>query len=311
MNSALPKTRRTLSDTDLRLMRVFAEIVRHNGFSAAQDSLGMTQATISLHMRNLEERLALRLCERGRSGFFLTAEGKQVHEAVLDLFGSVEHFLTTVSDIQGELVGRLAFGTVDAMETNSTLGLDQAIGDFAKAAPKVLLDIDIAAPQALVQGLLSGRYQIVLVPAQPRAQTMQAVDVFAERQNLYCGRGSPLFEIADSGLTPELLAAQPFAGRSYMQEVPICGVDFQWRAVTAHMEGTLLMLLSGAYIGFLPSHYAEASVRAGTLRALAPERMTFDDVFQIVFSRERANRAARLLAEAILRNCEQRLKPSG
>ncbi|MGH6883792.1 MAG: FGGY family carbohydrate kinase, partial [Hypericibacter sp.] len=67
--------------------------------------------------------------------------------------------------------GRLAFGTVDAMETNSTLGLDQAIGDFAKAAPKVLLDIDIAAPQALVQGLLSGRYQVVLVPAQPRAQT--------------------------------------------------------------------------------------------------------------------------------------------
>lgn len=304
MNPSPPKSRRVLSDTDLRLLRVFAEIVRHNGFSAAQDSLGMTQATISLHMRNLEERLGLRLCERGRSGFFLTAEGKQLHEAVRDLFGSVEHFLTQVSDIQGELAGRLAFGTVDAMETNRTLGLDQAIGDFAKAAPKVLLDIDIATPQALMQGLLSGRYQIVLVPAQPRAQAMQAIDVFAERQNLYCGRGNALFSIADTELTPELLASQPFAGRSYMQEGPICGVDFPWRAVTAHMEGTLLMLLSGAYIGFLPSHYADASVRGGALRALAPDRMTYDDKFQIVFSRERANRAARLLAEAILRHCQ-------
>ncbi len=305
MSSTLPRSsRRTLSDTDLRLLRVFAEIVRHNGFSAAQDSLGMTQATISLHMRNLEERLGLRLCERGRSGFFLTAEGKQLHEAVRDLFGSIEHFLTAVSDIQGELVGRLAFGTVDAMESNRTLGLDQAIGDFAKAAPKVLLDIDIATPQALMQGLLSGRYQIVLVPAQPRAQTMQAINVFAERQNLYCGRGNSLFTVADAELTPELLANQPFAGRSYMQEAPICGVDFHWHAVTAHMEGTLLMLLSGAYIGFLPGHYAEASVRAGALRALAPDRMTYDDTFQIVFNRERANRAARLLAEAILRHCK-------
>jgi DNA-binding transcriptional LysR family regulator len=304
MNPALPRSRRTLSDTDLRLLRVFAEIVRHNGFSAAQDSLGMTQATISLHMRNLEERLGLRLCERGRSGFFLTAEGKQLHEAVRDLFGSIEHFLTAISDIQGELVGRLAFGTVDAMESNRTLGLDQAIGDFATAAPKVLLDIDIATPQALMQGLLSGRYQIVLVPAQPRAKTMQAIDVFAERQNLYCGRGNSLFTVADAALTPELLASQPFAGRSYMQEAPICGVDFHWHAVTAHMEGTLLMLLSGAYIGFLPGHYAEASVRAGALRALAPDRMTYDDNFQIVFSRERANRAARLLAEAILRHCK-------
>lgn len=305
MSSTLPRSsRRTLSDTDLRLLRVFAEIVRHNGFSAAQDSLGMTQATISLHMRNLEERLGLRLCERGRSGFFLTAEGKQLHEAVRDLFGSIEHFLTAISDIQGELVGRLAFGTVDAMESNRTLGLDQAIGDFAKAAPKVLLDIDIATPQALMQGLLSGRYQIVLVPAQPRAQTMQAINVFAERQNLYCGRGNSLFTVADAELTPELLANQPFAGRSYMQEAPICGVDFHWHAVTAHMEGTLLMLLSGAYIGFLPGHYAEASVRAGALRALAPDRMTYDDTFQIVFNRERANRAARLLAEAILRHCK-------
>jgi LysR family transcriptional regulator, transcriptional activator for bauABCD operon len=304
MNPTQPRSRRTLSDTDLRLLRVFAEIVRHNGFSAAQDSLGMTQATISLHMRNLEERLALRLCERGRSGFYLTAEGKQLHEAVRDLFGSIEHFLTAVSDIQGELAGRLAFGTVDAMESNRTLGLDEAIGDFAKAAPKVLLDIDIATPQALMQGLLSGRYQIVLVPAQPRAQTMQAIDVFAERQNLYCGRGNALFPVADADMTPELLARQPFAGRSYMQEAPICGVDFHWHAVTAHMEGTLLMLLSGAYIGFLPSHYAEASVRAGTLRALAPDRMTYDDTFQIVFSRERANRAARLLADAILRHCQ-------
>jgi len=39
-----------VSDVDLRLLRVFSTIVACNGFSAAQDSLGMTQATISTHM---------------------------------------------------------------------------------------------------------------------------------------------------------------------------------------------------------------------------------------------------------------------
>lgn len=115
---------------------------------------------------------------------------------------------------------------------------------------------------------------------------------------------APLFDLPDDALTDPLLAAQPFAGRSYMQEGELCGIDFRWSAVTAHMEGTLLLLLSGAFIGFLPTHFAEDAVRQGRLRALAPGRVAFDDRFQIVFSRDRSNRAAKLLADAIVRRCE-------
>ena len=96
--TARPPHKGALSDVDLRLLRVFAEIVRCNGFSAAQASLGMTQATISAHMRHLEDRLGVRLCERGRSGFYLTNEGKQIHSAVLDLFGS-DHIYNTCPNL--------------------------------------------------------------------------------------------------------------------------------------------------------------------------------------------------------------------
>ena len=289
----------TMNDVELRLLKVFAEIVRCNGFSAAQASLGMTQASISLHMRHLEERLKVRLCERGRSGFYLTNEGKQIHSALLDLFGSIGRFQGSVGDVQGELTGRLAFGTVDAMVTNSKLNLQAAIGSFARQAPGVQLDVDIAAPQMLTQGIMSGRYQIVLMPTQPFLPQSHAIDVFLETQNLYCGQGHPLFAMPDADLTPTMLSEQSFAGRSYMPETTICGVDFLWGAVTAHMEGTLLLLLSGAYVGFLPDHYAADLVRSQSLRVLAPDRMKFNDQFQIVHSRDRPTRAATLLASAI------------
>jgi DNA-binding transcriptional LysR family regulator len=292
--------RNTLGDVEIRLLRVFVEIVRCNGFSSAQASLGISQASISTQMRHLEERLGVRLCERGRSGFFLTDEGKHVHSAALDLLGSIERFQGAVGDAQGELIGRLTFGTVDAMQTNTELALHRAIGDFAEKAPRVLLDIDIAAPQTLSQGLLSGRYQIILAPAQEHVSHMHAIDVFSEHQNLYCGRGSPLFDMPDDPRTDYLLAEQPFAGRSYMQEGKVCGIAFRWSAVTAHMEGTMLLLLSGAYIGFLPTHYAKQAVRDGRLRILAPGRVEFDDQFRIVYSREKSNRAAKLLAAAIV-----------
>ena len=288
-----------LADVDLRLLRIFAEIVRCNGFTAAQSSLGMNQATISAHMRHLEERLGVRLCERGRSGFYMTDEGRQIHSAALDLFGSIERFQGAVGDTQGELTGRLTFGTVDAMVSNRSLNLQAAIGDFARLAPKMHLDIDIATPQALSQGVLNGRYQIVLMPAQTHLSQMRAVDVFSERQNLYCGRGHALYGVANADLTPAVLAKQAFAGRTYMQEAPICGVDFKWSAVTAHMESTLMLLLSGSFVGFLPDHYAAPALQTQDLRVLAPDRFTFEDAFQIVYSRERPTRAVDLMVTAI------------
>jgi DNA-binding transcriptional LysR family regulator len=286
-------------DLDLRLLRIFQLVVRHNGFSAAQDALGMTQATISSHMKLLEQRLGVRLCERGRAGFFLTEEGKQVHAAMLDLFGSIEAFQGSVAAARGELAGVLHFGTVDAMHTNPGLDLAAALAEFARAAPKVRLEIDISAPQMLAQGLLSGRYHIILCPAQRYPGHLQAVDLFDEQQMLYCGRGHPLFDVRDEAITADMLAAYPFAGRSYMAEEPICGVDFQWTAVTAHMEGTALLLCAGAYLSFLPTHFAQQWVASGRMRALASDRFSFHDRFQIVHRRKERIPAAGLLVNCL------------
>ena len=306
---ARPLERLSLGDIDLRLLRVFMTIVQCNGFSAAQASLGMTQATISTHMRHLEERLRVRLCERGRAGFFLTDEGHQIHAACRDLFGSIDRFRATVGDTAGELSGQLSFGTVDAMVTNPALNLDRAIGAFHRLAPRVTLEFNVAAPQVLSQGLLSGTYHVVLMPAPERPVNTHSQPLFLETQKLYCGSLHPLFAVPDVALTPERLAAQAFAGRTYMQRLPICGLDFDWQAATPHMEGTLILLLSGAYIGFLPDHYATAEVERGRLRALAPDRLSFEDLFQIVYARQSPSRAAQALAKAIADHCTA--KPAG
>ncbi|WP_378940974.1 LysR family transcriptional regulator [Mesorhizobium sp. ANAO-SY3R2] len=291
----------SLGDVELRLLRVFAAIAHHGGFSAGQASLGMTQATISTHMRHLEERLGLRLCERGRSGFQLTEEGRQVHEATLDLFGSIEQFQSRLGEAQGELSGSLKFGTVDAMVSNRTLNLQGALGEFHRLAPRVRLEIDVAAPQVLHQGLLDGTYQIVLTPSTSSLPVhFKTQGVFSEVQKLYCARGHPLFDVADEQITTSLLEEQAFAGRTYMTDAPICSVDFAWAAATPHMEGTLLLLLSGAHIGFLPDHYARDSVEKGLLRLLAPDRMTFEDPFYIAYPRSRPSRAAEKLAQSII-----------
>ena len=288
-----------LQTLDLRLLRIFQLVVRFNGFSAAQEPLGMTQATISAHMKQLEGRLGVRLCERGRSGFYLTDQGKQVHSAMLDLFGSIEGFQSAVGAARGELSGALHFGTVDAMHTNPDVDLAGALAAFNQLAPKVQIEFDIAAPQALAQGLLSGRYHVILTPSQPFSRRIRTIDVCDEQQMLYCAPGHPLFDAAADSLTAAMVAEYPFAARSYMNEASICGVSFNWSAVTAHMEGTALLISSGAFVGFLPRHFAEEWVLRERMRSLMPEVFTFNDRIQVAYRHKDPNPAAEIFAAAL------------
>jgi len=69
-----------ISGSDIHLLCIFDSVVRNSGFSAAQVELGLSQPTISNHITALEERIGVRLCQRGRRGFLLTEKGLMVHE---------------------------------------------------------------------------------------------------------------------------------------------------------------------------------------------------------------------------------------
>ena len=70
--------------------------------------------------------------------------------------------------------------------------------------------------------------------------------------------------------------------RRPVAEAPICGVAFRWAAVAAHREGSALLICSGGYLAFLPSHFAAPWVAAGAMRGLDPGRFAFHDRLQIV-----------------------------
>ncbi|HLB81274.1 MAG TPA: LysR family transcriptional regulator, partial [Dongiaceae bacterium] len=61
-----------LNDIDVKLLRVFAAIVEAGGFAAAQAQLNVSPSRISTQIADLEARLGMRLCQRGRVGFRLT-----------------------------------------------------------------------------------------------------------------------------------------------------------------------------------------------------------------------------------------------
>ncbi len=289
-----------LADVDLRLLKVLHAVVRCGGFSAAQSELGLSGATISNHMARLEDRLGVRLCDRGRRGFSLTEDGARIHEASLSLFRSIDNFSGIVGSVRGELTGQVHFGTVDAMYTNAALALPKALRRFYDLAPKVIIDIETASPQLLHQRLLHGRYFLILTPIQAPDTSIRAQPVFEETQALYCGRSHPLFKLPARALKPAMFGDHPYAARSYMPDWSSPdGVVFQTAATTAHMESLAMLILSGRYLGYLPCHYARTWEESGEMRSLLPERMSYVDTFYLAHLANEKNRAMSTLAACI------------
>src|SRR5450830_28385 len=85
-----------LTDMDIRLLRVFKSVVECGGMAAAELELNIGTSTVSRHVKDLETRLGLTLCRRGRSGFALTPEGQQIYTETLRLLAGAEAFRASV-----------------------------------------------------------------------------------------------------------------------------------------------------------------------------------------------------------------------
>ena len=297
---AIRERKLQFAPTDLRLLRIFQAVVRHEGFAAAQNELGISPGTISNHIAQLEGRFRVRLCERGRKGFSLTEEGLRIHEAAENLLRSIDNFASIVGSVRGELMGTMHFGTVDAMYTNADLHLQEALARFNDLAPKVQIHLEIASPQDLLQRLLDGRYALILTPIDDAHPSVKAVPLFREQQSLYCGAGHALFDVPNSGLSIDQMQKFPYAARTYMKEnAGTAGLAFQNAALTSHMESLAILILSGRYIGYLPSHFAATFVERGEMRSLLPSATSYFDTFYLAHRRDERSRAMALLFKCL------------
>src|ERR1700761_5856372 len=89
---------------DIRELRYFVEVVRHNGFGRATHALHVTQPAISRGIRQLEEELGQTLLVREPKAVRLTAEGavflrhaKLILQQVSNLRGELKDASTSIS----------------------------------------------------------------------------------------------------------------------------------------------------------------------------------------------------------------------
>lgn len=276
--------RGTVSDADLRLLRVFRAVVESGGFAAAEIALNKGRSAISMDITALEQRLGLRLCERGRAGFALTDAGQVVFAAAKTLFGDVERFRDRVAAAGRRLTGRVALLVVDNIVSVASGPLTSALGAFARRHPDVRLDVGSAPAGTVQRAVLDGEADLGISVVPRPMDTLDLWPLFRERVELYCGRDNALFALPVSAVTVELAHQQRLVQPSVTDDPAFAAslAAFAPGARADTLDARVLLILSGAFVGFLPPHYAAAWVARGELRAILPDMFFGENTFHVL-----------------------------
>ena len=285
-------------DVDLRLLRIFVAIVECGGLSAAESRLNIGRSTISSHLSDLEVRLGIKLCKRGRSGFEITESGRVTYQASLELLQQCEAIASTVARSKNELSGRVTIATIDTLVNDPRCGVARVISALKAKGDNLQFDINVCEAREVETSVANGRSLVGIGVSRHHLRGLDYYPLHNETNYLYCGLGHPLFDCKPSAVN-KLLEAAEMITSNYMRdkEVRNDGLNYQNSATAYHDEGIAHLILSGAFIGYLPEHYANYWLDKGLFKSILPEKYSYQIPIMLISTK---NNIVSPLANALI-----------
>ncbi|TDR13992.1 LysR family transcriptional regulator [Marinomonas communis] len=272
---------------NIRLLEVFVSVVRHQGYSGAQQDLNLTTSAISNYMSELEEHVGFILCRRGRSGFMLTEKGQKYLQYVETFLEEYDQLEKASLALDGNEVGAFNLAILDATVMDKTLNLPEILRAFHDEFPGTQLNLLTRGPHELVQGVLDERFDAAIGTFPSKVSNLIDIPLYKEQHWLYCSHQHPLF----NEHLPSIEEVKKFGvvSRSYWKSADLRKRGFGYSTATVDtMEAQLALILSGRYVGYLPENYAELYMQKNLLKPITPSEFGFQAPFSLVFKRGRA-----------------------
>lgn len=144
---------------DVRRLAILREVAARGSFSAAADSLYLSQPAVSQQVATLEREVGMSLLERTKSGPKLTDAGRVLvrhADAAISRLEEAERELSAIAGLEGGELKMASFPSASA--SLLTIGLR----DFAERHPKVRLSVIEAEPEESLPLLRAGDLDLAM-----------------------------------------------------------------------------------------------------------------------------------------------------
>ncbi len=251
----------------LQQMRLFAAVARHRSFTRAAEEVHLTQPSVSMQVRRLEEKLGVFLTEQIGKTMHLTAAGEAVFAACSDVLGRIDGLETTLDDMRGEIAGPLKLCVV----STAKYVLPQLLGSFTRRYPQVAPRLEITNRDTLLARLMGNEDDIYVTGQVPEGFDVRddpflenVIVVVARPDNPLAKRQKiPLARLAQEAI----IQREPGSGTRGAVERLFAAEGI---ALPAHMElddseAIKQGVISGLGVAFLSLHSLRLELAAGEL----------------------------------------------
>ncbi|WP_324741825.1 LysR substrate-binding domain-containing protein [Tsuneonella sp. CC-YZS046] len=293
---------------DLNDLYYFVQVVDHGGFAAAGRVLGIQKSKLSRRIRQLEERLGVRLLNRSSRRFSVTEIGREFYERCVAMLVEAEAAEQVVAEVRAEPRGVIRMSCPVAL-LNFRFG--ELIARFMVQYPGV--EVHLESTNRRVDVIAEGFDLAIRVRFPPLESTdlvMRKLDTSSQ-----CLVASPAL-VSEPLMSPGDLAGLPSLdfgpphGNHQWQLVAsggeTAGIPHRPRLVTDDMAALRQAALAGVGVVQLPTMMIWRDIDAGSLVQLLPEWRPPDWVIHAVFpSRRGLLPSVRALLDFLVEECSR------
>lgn len=184
-------------------IRTFEAAARHGSFAKAAQELDTTAASVSYHVRRLEEQIGARLFLRHPQRVELTAAGELVAREAMNAFAALRASFIKAAEVDET---RLSLTTLPTLGTS---WLTPRLGEFRARHPDIVLELDVS-PEA--QDLTTGRFDAAIRNGHGNWPGLRSVELFP---SIFMPLCAPALRKAAAAIAdPRSTLGVPLLGRS-------------------------------------------------------------------------------------------------
>ena len=156
---------------EIRQLKAFLAIAELGTFTAAAERLHVTQAAISMQIRQLETEVGAKLFIRAPRRVILTEAGEKLLERTRHMLREHDAALEEISELAGAKRGRLRIGSASAGVSSDPL--PRILKALRKHHPGAEISVSSGTSESLVQQILAGEVDIAFVSLPVEARGIQ------------------------------------------------------------------------------------------------------------------------------------------
>jgi len=160
-------------------------------FSQASERCFVTQPSLSMQIKNLEEELGVILLDRSKKPVIPTEAGTVVIESAREALKAYNYIKESVNELKGEVSGTLRLGVIPSI---APYLLHRFIPGFVRKYPKVELEIREMKTADIITNLSRDSLDAAILAGGMCPDNIIEEDLFNDRFFAYVAPSNPLFE---------------------------------------------------------------------------------------------------------------------